>query len=199
MTSFTFSVEQVRSAPPEVRRWLEHEIAAAVAGLGRPEHDPAQVRAAGLAACTPDEAVQIFELIKDNFLLAQVYFELAREMPSSRSAPPLHALSIADMLSHTRLADGDRLADCFTAINQVFQQIRGAPDAALFGFDQYGHVYVHETTHHSIRRVWEQLLAAHSAIANEPEPAAFTLPHLGPSEDIAAHMPEYRRPGNPAR
>jgi hypothetical protein len=26
MTSFTFSIEQVRSAPPEVRRWIEREL-----------------------------------------------------------------------------------------------------------------------------------------------------------------------------
>ena len=32
MTSFTLSVEQVRSAPPEVRRWIEREVAAALAG-----------------------------------------------------------------------------------------------------------------------------------------------------------------------
>jgi hypothetical protein len=31
MTNFTFSIEQVRSAPPEVRRWIEHEIRAALA------------------------------------------------------------------------------------------------------------------------------------------------------------------------
>jgi len=197
MTSFTFSVEQVKSAPPEVRRWFEREIAASVAALGRPEHDPSQAHAAALAACTPDEAFQIFELIKGNFLLSQVYFELGREMPSSPAAPPLHALSIADILRHTRLPDGDRLGDCLTAINQAFQSIRNTPDAALFGFDQYGHVYIHETTHHSIRQVWEQLFAAHSAAASGPPPGAFTLPRLGPSEDIASHVPEYRRPGNP--
>ena len=91
MTSFTFSLEQVRSAPPEVRRWIEREVSAALSALNRLEHDPSQVRAA-LAACLPEEALQTFEMIKDNFLISQVFFELAREMPGSRSAPPLHAL-----------------------------------------------------------------------------------------------------------
>ena len=36
-----------------------------------------------LAACMPQEAAEVFELIKGNFLLSQVYFELARETPSS--------------------------------------------------------------------------------------------------------------------
>ena len=195
MTSFTFSLEQVRSGPSEVRRWIENEIAATLAALTGFEHDPSQLHSAALASCTPEEASQVFELIKGNFLLSQVFFELAREIPNRSSAPPLHALNIADILRHTRLSDGDRLADCFTAINQAFQSIRNDPEAALFGFDQYGHVYIHETTHRSIRWVWEQLVAAHSpatgspATAGERAPAGFTPPHLGPSEEIAQHAP----------
>ena len=81
MTSFTFSLEQLRAAPPEVRRWLEHEIGAALGALGRLDRDQSQFHNAALAACTPEEALQMFELIKDNFLLSQVFFELAREIP----------------------------------------------------------------------------------------------------------------------
>ena len=115
-----------------MRRWAEHEIGVALGALGRLDHDPSQVHSAALAACTPEEALQIFELIKDNFLLSQVFFELARETPAGSAAPPLHALKIGDLLRHTRLSDGDRLADCFTAINQVFQTVRNStpPDRA---------------------------------------------------------------------
>ena len=35
MTSFTFSAEQIKSAPPEARRWMENELAKA---LGAPVH-----------------------------------------------------------------------------------------------------------------------------------------------------------------
>jgi hypothetical protein len=189
MTSFTFSIEQVRSAPPEVRRWIEREIKAALATLNGPEHDPSQVHAAGVAACMPQEAAQLFEMIKSNFLLSQVFFELARDTPNSRGAAPLHPISVADILRHTRLGDGDRLVDCFTAINQAFQMIRNDPEATLFGFDQQGHVFIHQTTHDSIRRLWEQLFAAHVPVANGPVLAGFTPPHLGPSEDIAEHLP----------
>lgn len=121
MTSFTFSVEQVRSAPPEVRRWFEREITATLAALSKSEHDASQVHAAALAACIPEEAAQIFEVIKGNLLLSQVLFELARETPNSQSAAPLYPISIADILRHTRLGDGDRFVDCFTAINHAFQ------------------------------------------------------------------------------
>ena len=198
MTSFTFSLEQLKAAPPEVRRWVEHEIGAALGTLGRLDHDPSQVHSSALAACTPEEALQIFELIKDNFLLSQVFFELARETPAGRVAPPLHALNVAELLRHTRLSDGDRLADYFTAINQVFQTVRNDPAAALFGFDQFGHVYVHESTHHSVRRVWEQLFVSDQQRASQTAPLGLTLPRLGPSEDIAGHAPTYPRPGNPS-
>lgn len=189
MTSFTFSIEQVRSAPPEVRRWIEREITRALATLNRPEHDPSQVQAAALAACMPQEAPQLFEMIKSNFLLSQVFFELARDIPNSHGAAPLHPINVADILRHTRLGDGDRLVDCFTAINQAFQTIRNDPGATLFGFDQQGHVLVHQAKHDSIRQLWEQLFAAHSSMTNGPALAGFTPPHLGPSEDIAQHPP----------
>src|SRR5690349_5002546 len=174
MTSFTFTPEQFRSAPLEVRRWIEHEIAATLATLSKSEHDPSEVHAAALAACMPHEAAEVFELIKGNFLLSQVYFELAREAPSSPGSPPLHALSIAEILRHTRLADGDRLVDCFTAINQAFQTIRNDPEATLFGFDQQGHVFIHQTTHDSIRQLWEQLFTTHAPIAGGPGLTGFT-------------------------
>jgi hypothetical protein len=116
----------------------------------------------------PQEAAQLFEMIKGNFLLSQVLFELARDMPNSHGAAPLHPLSIADILRHTRLGDGDRLVDCFTAINQAFQVILNDSQATLFGFDQYGHVFIHETTHARIRKLWERMFAAHAPSVTGP-------------------------------
>jgi hypothetical protein len=187
MIGFTFTAEQLRTAPPEVRRWVEREIAASLGALGGPERAPAPPHAPSLAACSAQEALQLFEMLKGDFLLAQVFFELARETPPGRAAAPLHAIDIADMLRHTRLADGDRLADCLGAIDRAFREIRGDAEATLFGFDAAGHVYVHETTHHSVRRLWEQL-AARPGAAAEPAPSGFALPRLGPSEDIASHV-----------
>lgn len=194
MMSFTFSIDQLRSAPPEVRRWIEREVTAAVASLQGVDHDPSQLHAATLAACTPQEAAEVYELIRSNFLLSQVFFELAREAPRNRGEAPLHALGLADMLRHTRVGDGDRLVECFTAINQAFQTVRNDPEASLFGFDPYGQVWIHQTTHDSIRELWEQLfhhqppMAAGPAIAaTGPALAGFRPAHVGPSEDIAQH------------
>ena len=194
MTSFTFSLVQLRSAPPEVRRWIENEIVAALGSLTRSEHGPSEPHSAELAACTPEEALRVSELIKGNFLLSQVFFELAREMPPlTGGSGPYHILNIGEILRHTRLADGDRLADCLTAINAAFQGVRNDEEAALFGFDQHGRVYLHDTTHQSIRRVWQQLVAADApgpggspAVGYGAPPSfGFAMPHLGGSEKIA--------------
>jgi hypothetical protein len=195
MTGFTFSPEQIRSAPIEVRRWLEREIAASLAQIAGPTRDAAPVHAATLAACMPEEAAQLFELIKGDFLLSQVFFELGRDGPDAHAVAPLHAVGLADLLRHTRLGSVDRLGEYFGAINRAFQAIRNDPEATLFGFDQQGHVYVHETTCRSIRLLWERLFSAPMApagagpLASGPMPAEFTPPQVGPSEAVAAHMP----------
>jgi len=196
MMSFTFTLDQMNLAPPEVRRWIEREAAAALAALRRPEPDASHPHVAALAACTPEEAAEVFEQIKDNFLLSQVLSELARETPGNRDGPPLHALNVADMLRHTRLADGDLLVDCFSAITRAFRTVPDDPEASLFGFYQYGQVWIHQTTHESIRELWEQLFHRQCPLANElpnarvaPTLEGFPPPHLGPSEDVAQHGP----------
>jgi hypothetical protein len=83
--------------------------------------------------------------------LAQVFFELARETPNSPGAAPLYPISVGDILRHMRVGDGDRLVDCFTVINRAFQSIRDDPEATLFGFGQYGRVFIHQATHESVR------------------------------------------------
>ncbi len=192
MTGFYFSLEQLRSAPPEVRRWVEREVAASLAALARPDREPAGLRAPALAACRPEEALKIFERIKGDFLLSQVFFELARERPAWPEMAPLHAIGIADLLRHTRVSDGERLFDYFAAINRIFQTVRNDPEANLFGFDEEGHLYIHEMTQQSIRQVWEHLSAARPELVEGPQIGSargFTPPHLGPSEDVATHTP----------
>jgi hypothetical protein len=187
MTGFYFSLEELRSAPPEVRRWVEREVAASMAALAGPGRQPAGLSEPALAACRPEEALKVFDLIKGDFLLSQVFFELARERPAWPQTAPLHAIGIADLLRHTRVSDGERLFQYFAAINRVFQAVRNDAEANLFGFDEEGHLYIHETTYLSIRQVWEHLHAAPSGASGSA--GGFAPPHLGPSEDVATHAP----------
>ena len=155
--SFTFSLDQLRHAPPEVRHWVEHELAASLRGLAEPQQEPPIGHSAELAACSADEALQILQLISSDLVATQVYLQLAREAPIGDVAPPLHAFSFDQMKRQLRLTD-EGFAGSLQRINQAFQEIRKNPDAMLFGFDQARHLYVHEMTYHSIRSVWEQLI-----------------------------------------
>jgi hypothetical protein len=174
MTSFTFSAEQVRSAPPEVRRWMETEIATALGLQARFEHDPSKTQAGALAECTVDEVAQIFKLISGNFLVTQVFFELARETTAVNGIPSLHALSLSDMQRHVQLADGHMLIECLNAINEALQRVRNDEAASLFANDEFGHVYIHVTTYRNIRRLREQLVLAQSS--GSPDQAGGFVP-----------------------
>jgi len=103
MTGFTFTVEQIRSAPPDVRLWVENEIATAFRALAI--QPPSPVHSAELAACTSEEALQVFELIRGDFGTTQVFVELGRQDSVARSTAPLHALSIDELNRHLRFGD----------------------------------------------------------------------------------------------
>lgn len=192
MTSFTFSAEQVNSAPPEVRRWMENEIAKALGLQARYEHEPSKMHAAALAACTVDELAQIFSLISGNFLVSQVFFELGRETSVAHSLPSLHALSLGDMQRHVQLADGNLLIECLNVINQALQRAKNDETASLFASDEFGHVYIHETTYRNIRRLREQLVGAHSSagLSRPSESGSFVPPRESEIE------PEHAFPQN---
>lgn len=197
MTAFTFSAEQLRTAPLEVRRWAAGEIAHALTGIAapRPETPPpaAPPEPAALVACTPGEALQILELIGGDPVVGRVFFELARGSAVDSGIAGLHVLRIADLMRHAGIADNAALVAGLSEIDRAFRQVRGGQPGNLFGFGDAGHLYVHEASQASIRRVWEELTRA-SAAADRPlapggVPAMvnFVPPQLGPSEDIAAH------------
>jgi hypothetical protein len=165
MTSFTFSAEQIRSAPPEARRWMENEIAKALGAQAHPEHDPSRMQAGALATTTIDEAAQIFSLISGNFLVTQVFFELARETPLAQGIPSLHGLNLGDMQRHVQLGDGRQLAECLNVITHALRKVRNDPTASLFAHDEQGHIYIHETTYRNIRMLREQLFSPNTSTA----------------------------------
>ncbi len=189
MISFVFTVDQIRSAPPEVRRWCEAEIIGALRHMESPQPEPAH--GPELAACTPPEALALFELVQSDFAAVQVLLEFGREPPLANSPVPLHAFGIGDFKRKLRLSD-DRLADCFGTINRAFMRVRNDPEAVLLGFDNSNHVYIHEMTHASIRALWERLAGMEPGAEPIPTRAAtplgFVPPQIGPSEPVATHQ-----------
>ncbi len=193
MTGFTLTIEDLKSAPIEVRRWLVARLERDLLGLISAAPTSPPVPASALAPCTPEEAVAIFDLLKGDFAATHVFLELARDEPGSEAAIPLHAVSIGALIRNTRL-DEHRLASCLQTINRAFQAVCKDPEAALIGFDQANHVYVHETTCHSIRSLWQELVRVHAPVgARAGEPVDWPLSgfqprQLGPSENIATHQ-----------
>jgi hypothetical protein len=163
MVSFAFSEDELRTAPPEVRRWIEARV---LTGLGmRPgaEARPSAPEHGTLADCTPEEMAQVLNSISENVLVTRVFFELGRDAADGPKVAPYRALSLAEIQRHVQLPEARQLFACLGAINEALQHVRGDPGAAIFGFDDGGHVYLHETTHRSIRHLWEQLVHAHVA------------------------------------
>jgi hypothetical protein len=183
--SFAFTADQIRSAPPEVRRWFEAEIVGALSHAASPRPEPAH--SPELAACTPEQALALFELIQADFAAVQVFLEFGREPPLADSPRPLHAFGIGDFKRKLRLSD-HRLADCFGIIGQAFTRVRNDPEAVLLGFDQANHVYIHQATHASIRSVWETLTGMETPTRAAVPPFGFVPPEIGPAEAVAAHQ-----------
>jgi len=83
MVGITLSPEQIRAAPPDVRRWLEHEISTAL-GFGLNAAAPAAPRQ-HLISCGLEEARVLLSSIAGMLPVVAVFFELGREpaMPAS--------------------------------------------------------------------------------------------------------------------
>ena len=202
MTAFTFSIDQLRSAPPEVRRWFAIEIARALNSVEAPHPEPRHTEAMTLAACTPTDALQIFELIAADAVAGRLFFELGREHAASSAVPELRTLRIADLLHHAGLPDENGLVAALSLIDRAYRELHGTHAGNLFGFDDAGHLFLHQATQESIRQVWEQLVRARAAAEREvlgtaPRPGGFVAPRLGPSEDIAAHAAPQRAGAEP--
>ncbi|MFZ0837107.1 MAG: hypothetical protein WAM77_06625 [Xanthobacteraceae bacterium] len=158
MVGITLTPEQIRTAPPDVRRWLEQELAKTF-GLrpSQSEAPEAQPHHEHLVACTVDEATSILRLIQGMLPVVNVFFELGRHA-ANLPDEGLAAFRLADMLHHTRLQNLDQIINCLRVINEAVQQVRSDPDATLYALDRYGDCYVAAQTQQSILRLWLQVV-----------------------------------------
>ncbi|MGX7875512.1 hypothetical protein ACVDG5_024805 [Mesorhizobium sp. ORM6] len=161
MVGITLSREQIRSAPPEVRQWLDQEIAATL-GVGpiseafaRPQH---------LAACSVQEAVAVYASIRSMLPVVNVFFELGRE-GASIGKDGVEAFRLDDIMRRTRLVDIQQVGTCLELIDGSFRQVRNDDDAVLLVLDPSGYCLVATETQHSILAVWTQAIDRHEAAA----------------------------------
>jgi hypothetical protein len=83
MIGITLTSEQIRSAPKEVRQWIEHEV---IAGLGAAAVAPAQT--AHVVSCAVEEAADVLAQIRSIVPAVNVFLEFGRPT-SSFGQPPM--------------------------------------------------------------------------------------------------------------
>jgi hypothetical protein len=154
MAGITLSAEEIKAAPPEVRRWLEQEMVRAF-GV-QPAPAPAATHA--LVGCNVEEARDMLALLQGMLPAVSVFFELGREA-ASVAVHGLRAFRIADILRHARLQSPDQAVQCLEVLAQALQRVRGDPEAAFFALDDHGHCMVAEATMRSIFRLWQEIVA----------------------------------------
>ncbi|HVX79446.1 MAG TPA: hypothetical protein VHB49_25200 [Bradyrhizobium sp.] len=168
MIGITLTTDQIRSAPAPVRQWIEHEViaalgiadgAGAVAAVTPPEQPP------HLVDCSPEETAAVLAQIQGLLPAVNVFFELGRP-GISYGRPPVTALSLVNILHHTRLQNIGQVLACLDAINQALAQVRGDPSAKFCGFDNEGHCFITQATQQNIAGLW------HDVIASQQAPAA---------------------------
>lgn len=192
MVSFTFSEDEVKSAPLEVRRWIEARLGATLGSRAAAETKPSAPEHGTLAECTPEEMAQVLKLVAENMLVTRVFFELARETLTDPRVAPYHALSLSEIQRHAQLAEPEQLFACLGTINQALQTLRNDPEISLFGFDDAGHLYLHEGTHRSIRQIWEQMVhAQRNAARAVPEAGGYGFRPAGAAPQETAMRPEH--------
>lgn len=156
MVGITLTPEQIRAAPPEVRRWLEHELAVSL-GLNPPALPITHPSSPHIAACTPEEAAQVLSLIQGMLPAVQVFFELGRE--GAGPGEGIAAFRLADIMRHTRLEVPDKVLACLEVLDQAVQRVRNDPSATFHAVDERGYCLVAAQTQRSIRAIWQQLVA----------------------------------------
>src|SRR4029079_11796886 len=157
MPGIALSSDEIKAAPPEVRRWLEQEM---VRTFGSQPTPPSH-EAAVLVGCKIEEARDILALVQDMLPAVNVLFELGREA-ASVAVHGLRAYSIADIQRHVRLQSPEQVVQCLEVLTQALRRVRGDTAAEFFALDDQGHCLVAEATMRSVMRLWQEIVARRS-------------------------------------
>jgi hypothetical protein len=154
MAGITLSADEIKAAPPEVRRWLEQEM---VRGFGvQPARAPAA--APQLMGCNIEEVRDMLALVQGTLPVVSVFFELGREA-ASVAVHGMRAFSIADILRHVRLHGPEQVIQCLDILGEALQRVRNDATAVFYMLDNQDHCLVAETTMRSILRLWQEIVA----------------------------------------
>lgn len=154
MTGITLSSEQIRRAPTEVRRWIEHEIATSLGFQVQASDRERQLPQ--LAGCSYEEVVAVLSGIQGVFPAVNVFFELGRQGVSF-AQDRMQAYRLSDIQHHTRLQSPEQVIVCLNLIDEALHRVRGTAGASFYGADG-DYCFVPTETQQNIRRLWFELL-----------------------------------------
>ena len=163
MTGITLSSEEIRRAPAEVQRWIEHELATSLGFQVQAAESERQMPQLG--SCSHDQLVAVLSAIQGVFPAVNVFFELGRKGVSF-AQDRLQAYRISDIQHHTRLQSPDQVISCLNLIDESSSRVRGQGSGSFYGIDG-DYCFVTTETQQNIRRLWFELLGRSEA-ANAP-------------------------------
>jgi len=186
VVGITLSPEQIRSAPPEVRRWLEEELAAS---LGLRVHGIENLQSSGrVVAVSLDEARAILASIRGMLPVVNVFFELGRR-GASPGSQGLVVVCLAQSFTHPRLSTIEQVIAGIDLINTATQKVRQDVSCNLCLADPRGLCVVAAQTHDSITRLWHEIALEHGLPIQEAEGASERAAAMeGPAPASAVHF-----------
>jgi hypothetical protein len=164
MIGITLTGEQIRTAPPDVRRWIEREVMATFGEPSRPADEP---RGEHLAVCSPAQAEAVLGQIQGVLPVVNVFFELGRQ-GAIFGQPDIEAFRLLDIAHHTRLSDVNQVIACLDIINQAFSNACGDVTARFCALDREGHCFIALETQQNILRLWQKMIARQQLSLEEP-------------------------------
>jgi hypothetical protein len=167
MAGITLTGDDIKAAPPEIRRWLEQEL---LRTLGvQPAQAPASAPA--LVGCNIEEVRDMLTMVQGMLPVVSVFFELGREA-AGVAVHGMRAFRIADIQRHTRMQSPDQVLRSMDVLTQALQRVRGDAGARFYAVDDQGHCLVAETTMRSILHLWQEIVAERALQTEEKlEPA----------------------------
>ncbi|RFB76460.1 hypothetical protein [Methylovirgula sp. 4M-Z18] len=170
MVGIKLNAEQIQTAPPEVRRWLDQQIGSSTMLPESTASDRSEK--AHLVACTPQDVVAIYEAVQHIPPVVNVYFELGRE-GEGVEFNGLGAFRLTDIVRHARLADLLQLDICLQILNRALREHRRDANATLYFMSAAEYCVVAAATRQSISGLWNEMVSLQQlqALAGTMEPS----------------------------
>ena len=183
MIGITLTSEQIRTAPPEVRRWIEREV---MASLGQQSQPATERHSEHLAVCSQAQAEAVLAQIQSVLPVVNVFFELGRQ-GAIFGQPNIEAFRLLDIVHHTRLPDVNQVVACLDIINQAFSNACGDVTARFCALDREGHCFIALETQQNILRLWQKMIARQQlSLEEDPAPQAAHGQQTFADKDAAA-------------